>query len=465
MENLEMVYALFNQYLYQDAKNNIDLIDYHFNTTPGTMGNKLIEELLGSIRKYPLEVIDLPLFQSILMRSGKTIPEQKKIMDDIIRWKGYGKDSIAPAKQFLTDLCSSSLIKMANSKFSGSPSDFIKFLKSSNIKSDISDAMYISDFDKLDINSMVAEGYGRGFQSRYPWINDLFGPLGAIPSGNIVMVSAPPGTGKTLYMMQEALTMALAGHRVHYLAMGDMKPRDFIVRMGAIFSGSSFSQTTMELGPIYNSLKGAISDRFGMTIVPSAMISVDEYMEFVKDKDYDVLFIDYDSNFKSEASENMYLEYGKIYDKLSELSIGRDKLVFIACQPKMSSWSDEVIFMESMGESSRKVHCVDVILSFGKAKSGVSCGICRVAKNRRGEENVEIPYVRLNNGRFKFIPKGLYNNLKGTQEKRVFTEGELDRLISQYNVQTHSPLTQQFNNGSTMAAPVVKGRPVNPFNS
>ena len=41
MQNLDLVYALFNQYLFQDAKNNINALEYYFNCNPKTMGNQL----------------------------------------------------------------------------------------------------------------------------------------------------------------------------------------------------------------------------------------------------------------------------------------------------------------------------------------------------------------------------------------------------------------------------------------
>jgi hypothetical protein len=155
--------------------------------------------------------------------------------------------------------------------------------------------------------------------------------------------------------MGEALTMAMAGAKVHYIALGDLKPKDFVVRMGAVYSGASFADVQLNLQSIYKALNNAVGDRLGLTIVPSAKVTADQYIEYIKDKDYDVLFIDYDSNFLSSAADNLYSEYGKIYDRLTELS-GIGKLVFIASQPTKPSWKYEEINMEDIGESARKVH-------------------------------------------------------------------------------------------------------------
>ena len=43
MENLELVYALTNQYLFQEAKNNIVDLSYYFSVNPSTSNNKLID--------------------------------------------------------------------------------------------------------------------------------------------------------------------------------------------------------------------------------------------------------------------------------------------------------------------------------------------------------------------------------------------------------------------------------------
>lgn len=241
-------------------------------------------------------------------------------------------------------------------------------------------------------------------------------------------------TGKTLFMMGEALTMAANGARCHYLAMGDMKPRDFVVRMGAIFSGLSFSETVTNLGPIYNSLRQTVGDRLGITVVPSAKITAEQYIEYIKEKNYDILFIDYDSNFLSKAEDNMYSEYGKIYDQLTELTqLG--KLVFVAAQPKISSWNLDTIQLDMVGESARKIHTVDILLTAGKAQTPNHLGIFKICKNRRGEEGVEMPYIRLGNGRFKFIPRGMYSSLIQYTEKHNYTEAEIDQMAQQYQAQ------------------------------
>ena len=191
MENLDLVYSLFNQYVFTEAKNNIDLIEYYFQTRHATIGNKLIESLLDSVRKYPLEALDLPLFQALLIKDGKNDAEQQKILGDIIKWKRYDKTQIEPTRKLIRDICATSIISQANSLYPNNPSDYLKHLKQVDLRVDHSDVMTISDFDKIDVDSMIADGVGAGYPSRYGWINDAFEPLNKYELGQIVMISAP----------------------------------------------------------------------------------------------------------------------------------------------------------------------------------------------------------------------------------------------------------------------------------
>ena len=101
MDNIEFIYSLFNQYLFQDAKNNIEQIEYFVKTSPNLSNNRLAIELVDSIKNFSLVTIDVPLFQSMLSRSGKSPEESNKIMGDIVKWKNFNNDQIQPARNIL----------------------------------------------------------------------------------------------------------------------------------------------------------------------------------------------------------------------------------------------------------------------------------------------------------------------------------------------------------------------------
>ena len=104
MENIDLVYSFFNQYMFGGVKQNIDLIETYFESNSATQGNTLIHELLESIRRYPFEAIDVPLFQSILLRTGKNAKESEMILNEIMKWKNYSSIQIEPARNFFNQV-------------------------------------------------------------------------------------------------------------------------------------------------------------------------------------------------------------------------------------------------------------------------------------------------------------------------------------------------------------------------
>ena len=60
MENLDFILSLFNQYCFNDAKNNIESLEYYTSVNPALSGNTLISSLLGAIKNYTFDSIDLP---------------------------------------------------------------------------------------------------------------------------------------------------------------------------------------------------------------------------------------------------------------------------------------------------------------------------------------------------------------------------------------------------------------------
>ena len=240
--------------------------------------------------------------------------------------------------------------------------------------------------------------------------------------------------GKTMWAFAEALHMAIEGKKVLYTALGDIGVADFITRMCAIYSGMPFWKVKENLGAIYNGICQILGDRLDISIEPAGTVTVDDYIEYVENKDYDVLFIDYDSNFKSNvANENMYLVYGEIYDKLTKLSLA-GKLVFILSQPQKFVWKNEVIDMSEIGESARKAACADFIITRGRVAGNPNhLGKFKIAKNRRGEEGYEVGSIRLNNGRFIILPDEVYEQLKRETTKRDYTEADINAMIAQYN--------------------------------
>lgn len=445
LSKIDLVLSMFNQYLFQDCKSNIDDIIYSYRTDAGTSGNVLIEQMLTAIKDYTLDSIGLPLFQSILSRSGKNDMECREILNRIVEYKKYTKEQIEPARKLVRDIVAHSYIVRANSKFRDDPSGYLNYLKGVSFKSTTEDYLTSTSFDKLDINSIVAENSTGGIPSTFGWINDTFLPERCYPSYGLNIISMSPGTGKSLFAQAEALHAAIIGKRVHYLCMADLTEIDFIVRCGAIYLGIPFHEAKKNIVSVYNELAKVVGDRLEITCIPASTITVDEYIDMVKDKPYDMCIVDYDSNFKSTVGQDsMYLVYGDIYAKLSELTVQYKKLIFILAQPNKNAWGNSIIELDMIGESSRKQHAGDFILTRGREPGNLNgLGISKIVKNRRGEEQVVDYNIRLPNGRFKSLPKPVYDEIKKVTEKRAYTEAEIDQMIQGYN-QARGSIQQQI---------------------
>ena len=130
------------------------------------------------------------------------------------------------------------------------------------------------------------------------------------------------------------------------------------------------------------------------------------------------------------------------------------KLLFICSQIKISAFGNSVIEMQDVGESARKQHTADIIIGLGRE---VDCPnhlhTFKISKSRRGEEGVKDYTIRLNNGRFISIPKGLYDNLKQERDKKEYTEAEIRVMINQFT----SSVNTIVNNSTKVTAPI------NPF--
>ena len=440
MNPLDLLLSFFNQYLFVEAKNNINEIEYYYQTNPATATNPLVNELVNAIKTYDLDSIGLPLFQSVLLRAQKTEAESKQIIDSVVKWKSYSKEEIQPAAKYLRDICAASIIQRAQRLYSESPSEYLKYLKNVNVKTSDLETFSSVKFGEIDINTIVADSADNYIPSHYDWINATYAPYNGYPKGQMVIVCGAPGGGKSLFMMSEALHMALNKHKVLYIALGDLNMKDFVIRLGAMYSGMSFADTTLKVGAVYDSLNKLLMDgSLEVSINPAGKIGGQDIVDYVESRsaDFEVVMVDYDSNAKGAATsdDSMYNSFGNLYEKLNEIVLA-GKLVFIGSQIKVSAWEKEIVDMVDVGESSRKQHTADCIIGIGRIPDCPNhVHAIKLSKNRRGEENVIAYAIRLNNARWKMIPRGVYDQLKGEREKIEYTEGQIDQMIQTYNAQ------------------------------
>lgn len=433
----DLVLSMFNQYLFQECKNNIDDVTIYYRTNPATSGNPLIEELLKAIKDYPLESIGFPLFNSILAKTGKNPAESQEIINKVVEYKGYNREQIKPAREYLRNIVATVHLQKATRLYGDNPAEMLNYIKSIEFKSTETDYLSSTSFNKVDINSIVAESNSTTLTSSQSFINESFSE-GAFKPGDIVVYSAGPSNGKSLFAEQEALHMAIdQKENCNMLVMGDLSMDTLILRLAAIYSGLTFREVRDNLATIYKSMCNDIGDRLDVIIAPAGVIKAEEYVQYIikSPKKYKACFIDYDENFSMSSRDNMYNDFGALYDEFTKLKAA-GIVTYVLCQPKAYTWnSGDLVRLEDLGTSSRKGHIADVVITRSKEKDTLNgLGIFNIAKNRHGKN--EIAYsIRLGNGRFKVIPRAVYDSIKQIPEYRAFTESEIDLMTRQYEMQ------------------------------
>lgn len=431
--NEGLLLSLFNQYIFQDAKNNIESLEYYYNVNPATMGNPLIHELVDAIKNYSFESIGEPLFKSILAKCKKTPAEINEIMAEVIKWKQYDREQIKPAEKYLHDIISTAIITRANNKFANEPTEYIKYLKNYNLQVSEKDVFTSTGFADIDINSIIADSSKGFIGTNIKFLNDAFQPYCGLERGQLGIICAPPGVGKSLEAMNLALYMASQGEKVLFVCLGDNSMKDFIVRMGSIALGISFAEAYKSLDLVYNNLRSLVGNNLQVSINPAGVVSADEIVEKVKHDNPSVVFIDYDSNIKGACEgDSMYLSMGNVYNKFTELTLD-GKLVFICSQPKNGVWKD-YIKLSDIGESSRKQHACDFCITISDLidRNPNHLYYMSLVKARRGEVGAGAYMIRIQ-GRFIEIPKGVYDMIASVPDKKNYTERDLQELVRNYN--------------------------------
>lgn len=449
--NESLILSLFNQYIFQSAKNEIEHIEYYFSTNPSTIGNPFIEELIKAIKTYSLDAIGEPLFNSILMKCRKTPQEASHIMQELIKWKNYSKEEIQPAAKYLKDIVSASIISRANKLYAESPSDYLKYLKNANISTSDIETFTATSFDSIDINTIIAESGNSVINTNVDFINRVFPSAGGIERGQLGIISAPPGVGKTLAAMNLALCMASQGEKVLYVSCADMNMKDFIVRMGSIAFGISFTESFKNLPMVYERLKSIVKDNLEISINAGGTVSGDDIIEKATAGNYTVVFIDYDGVLEGVSDgDSMYNTFGDLYNKLTKLSIA-GKLVFVCSQPKVFAY-DKLIGLADIGESSRKQQVADFIWTISNVNQDCPnhLYVMSFPKARRGRVGSKCYVIRIE-GRFIEIPKGVYDQLRVVTEEKDYTEADINQMVAMYNqqyndIQKNLQQVQQPNN-------------------
>lgn len=427
--NTTLLYGLFNQYVFSEAKMNMKYIEMYYKDRYIYNNNTLVTRLLGLLKDYKYTDLTESRFMLTLQQDGKTADECTMIYERIKEYQMYTKEQAKVFTDNLRSICYSAYVDRTHKLYGDNPVEYVNKLKEFDYKSNYSDTLVAKSFGDLDITDLVNRYSAEGYKSRYKFINESYNCGGYIP-GQLVLVCAAPSVGKSLFMQSEAVNFIQQGKRVHYLTMGDMNELDMAIRMMCQLSHKSQRAIESDILGNYELYKTQFSDYLTLTVVPSGSVSAREYVDWMKQRlsEFDVIFIDYYSNFGQDENKSMYTNGGDIGDSLTEL-VRDGKLVFMAVQPKQSYFGEEFLPYDAVGESSRLVHIADMIITIGRNwNSGMRMGIMNIAKNRRGNPDAvtQANWIGTNEGLFYNCSDALYAKYRSNKSRRrLFSYNEL----------------------------------------
>lgn len=241
-------------------------------------------------------------------------------------------------------------------------------------------------------------------QSSIPSVNSAL-QYGGWQPATINMIIAAPGTGKSMFLFNDGATAAQQGFQVLHILIGDLVEYDGFIRYLSLISGTPQNDLIMmppvQQGNIVNYCNqqyNNIMTRIDLLAYPAEMITIDELEENIKrterqlNKDYNMIIIDYPDNLKKGKSSNMYEEGGAMYASLERISRLFKATLLVASQPKQCYWGDEILPLESAGESSRKQHAADTIITMGLVGKDAKVGTMSIVKTRRGQKKRAIRF-------------------------------------------------------------------------
>lgn len=425
---LETITSIFHENIIPEVKLNLEDLHRYFDSKGETY--RVLLDVIGSYDSNA--ITKLIIKDSLVKFANRTEEETNNIISRIIESRKMIPDEVDSIKKRLKDICQQSYLEYARQQ-AGDDLDRYLAMVSSYKYRDLGSSDYIvKDISDLDATTLTEQYLNNPIPSHYEFISNAFAGRSGYLRSSIGIVCARPKAGKSMFLMTEAVNFALQGYKVHYLALGDLNELDFLARMSAIHTQTSFEIVYSDVETYRKRLVEHIKKAGGkitLTCKPSAKLSPGDFYNVAVNrlKDYDVLIIDYDLNFLM-TSDDMYTRGGELYDLLSQIKAENNCLILVATQPNKAFWSEEFLDDTCFIESSKKSMIVDFAITIGKsAYSGTHCGYINMAINRRGS-NPFRPYIFSECGEMVTVPESAYKQYSSNETKRTFSIKELNVL-------------------------------------
>lgn len=432
IKRTDLIYSLFNENLYAEAKANIEIVTSYFRAND--RDNKVVQTLLKFISKNDLSDVNPTKLSYQLSKVDTLIDEEIDSILDRIKYfvKLSDAEILKDYADKLRQSCISQSLINAQKEAGNDIEKYLELVQKFEYKSSYSEDMTVMRIGDVDVATAMKDSFSKFASSDLPLISDAYPSVNGWLSSQMVMVVGRPGGGKSLFMMRSTLELCKQGKRGLYVALGDLSPASFIIRCGAQLLGISLTEAARRSKACGEALKEAVGDNLSISCVPADTLTVSKFMKKTRSiiDEFDFIVVDYDRNFKIENSSNLYLEGGEIYSALSELTITHKKLVFVGCQPKQYYWDKSILPMSSGGESSRKMQFVDTMITIGvRQQSSLPLGYLNIAKNRNGSSDISSPYVRTSDGEFRIVPPKVYQILKDYKDRTEISWYELKQMV------------------------------------
>ena len=269
---------------------------------------------------------------------------------------------------------------------------YLKLEEAINFSVDVDDVKNTFNFtldEDYDRAKLLQCPEGKSMKSRLNVVYNALRSSGYV-SGELTMFVAPPGVGKSTALSGEGVSFTGQGFNVLHYILGDLSALDVCHKYIANATKRSLNSVFRDSDKLMK--VPAIREMFDKVIFKvkgTYEMDVDELcndIKRMKDKfNFDALIIDYDGNIRPSDNDNSYADGGYTYGKIRQLGTDLECTTLIGCQPKIGSWKESILGLDSANDSSKKQHHVDTIITASKPDIGIPLGTINLAKARSGE--------------------------------------------------------------------------------